>query len=346
MKSVLYVEPGVAGVGEQPDPAIEEPADAVIRITRSAICGSDLHALSGRLPMQPGEPLGHEAVGVVQEAGPEVTRFRVGGRVAIPFDNVCGTCWYCERGESSLCSGLRNLGLGAAGGGLGGMQAEAVRVPRADHNLLSIPDDVDDERALFVGDVLTTGWYATAQAAPRPGESVAVVGCGPVGYFAVLAAMALGANPVIGIDLVHPRLDLVRAAGGVGIDPSAADVKTAVREATEGRGVDVAVEAVGGLPAFETARAAVRRGGRISVIGVYGDEVLPVAVREYWTRGWKLLFGGICPVHGWWERTMRAVQSGEVDPTPLISHRLPLNEAVRGYELFERREATKVVLTP
>ena len=110
--------------------------------------------------------------------------------------------------------------------------------------------------------------------------------------------------------------------------------------------MDVAVEAVGGLPAFETARAVVRRGGRISVIGVYGDEVLPVGVREYWTRGLKLLFAGICPVHGWWERTMEAVRSGEVDPVPLISHRLPLDDAVRGYELFERREATKVVLTP
>jgi threonine dehydrogenase-like Zn-dependent dehydrogenase len=285
-------------------------------------------------------------VGVIEEVGPEVSRFRVGDRVAIPFDNVCGTCWYCAHGESSLCSGLRNLGLGAAGGGLGGMQAEAVRVPRADHNLLAIPDDVDDDRALFVGDVLTTGWYATALAAPKPGESVAVVGCGPVGYFAVLAAMALGVHPVVGIDLVPSRLDLVRAAGGVGIDPSAGDVKAAVREVTEGRGVDVAVEAVGGLPAFETARAVVRRGGRISVIGVYGDEVLPVGVREYWTRGLKLLFGGICPVQGWWERTMRAVRSGEVDPIPLISHRLPLDDAVRGYELFQRREATKVVLAP
>ncbi len=328
------------------EPRIEEPGDAVIRVTRSAICGSDLHALHGKLPMEPGEMLGHEGVGVVEEAGPAVARFRAGDPVAIAFDNVCGECWYCSRGESSLCSGLRNLGLGAAGGGLGGTQAGLVRVPRADANLLPIPDDVDDEHALFVGDVLTTGYYGVSLAGPKPGESVAVVGCGPVGYFAVQAARLLGADPVVGIDLVPARLELVRAQGAVAVDPSAGDLKAAVREATEGRGADVAVEAVGTLAGFNAARTVVRRGGRISVVGVYGDDTLEVKMNEYWTRGLKLLFAGICPVHGWWERAMDAVRSGDIDPIPLISHRLPLEEAPAGYELFERREATKVVLVP
>ena len=258
--------------------------------------------------MTPGEMLGHEGVGVVEEVGARVTRFRPGDRVAIAFDNVCGTCWYCSLGESSLCSGLRNLGLGAVGGGLGGTQAESVTVPRADHNLLPIPDEVDDEHALFLGDVLTTGYY--------------------------------------GIDLVPDRLDLVRGQGAIAIDPSAGDVKAAVREATGGRGADVAVEAVGTLAGFETAKAVVRRGGRISIVGVYGDDVLELRMNQYWTRGLKLLFAGICPVHGWWERAMEAVRDGRIDPMPLISHRLPLEEAPRGYELFDRREATKVVLVP
>jgi alcohol dehydrogenase len=344
----------VGSVGDRPtvamadaaEPRIEDPGDAVVRVTRSAICGSDLHALHGKLPMEPGEMLGHEGVGVVEATGPGVVRFRAGDRVAIAFDNVCGECWYCTRGESSLCSGLRNLGLGAAGGGLGGTQAELVRVPRADANLLAIPDGVDDEHALFVGDVLTTGLYGVGLARPEPGEGVAVVGCGPVGFFAVQAARLLGADPVIGIDPVPERRDLVRGQGALAVDPSAGDVKAAVREATGGRGVDVAVEAVGTLSGFDAARSAVRRGGRISVVGVYGDDTLEVRMSEYWTRGLKILFAGICPVHGWWDRAMDAVRSGAIDPIPLISHRLPLEEAPAGYDLFGRRQATKVVLVP
>jgi threonine dehydrogenase-like Zn-dependent dehydrogenase len=266
--------------------------------------------------------------------------------LAIEFDNVCGACCYCSRGVWSVCAGLRTLGLGGGGGGLGGTQAELVRVPRADANLLPIADEVDDEHALFVGDVLTTGFYGVSLAGPRPGEGVAVVGCGPVGFFAVQAARLLGADPVIGIDLVPERLALVHAQGAVAVDPSSDDLKTAVREATEGRGVDVAVEAVGTMASFEAARTVVRRGGRISVVGVYGDDTLEVKMNEYWTRGLKLLFAGICPVHGWWERAMEAVRNGDIDPIPLISHRLPLDEAPAGYELFERREATKVVLVP
>jgi threonine dehydrogenase-like Zn-dependent dehydrogenase len=344
----------VGSVGDRPsvvvvdvaEPRIEDPRDALVRVTRSAICGSDLHALHGKLPMEPGEMLGHEGVGVLEEVGPDVTRFRPGDRVAVAFDNVCGECWYCSRGESSLCSGLRNLGLGAAGGGLGGMQAELVRVPRADANLLPIPDEVDDEHALFIGDVLTTGYYGVALARPEPGESVAVVGCGPVGFFAVQAARVLGADPVVGIDPVPGRLDLVREQGARPVNPSEGDLKAAVREATGGRGVDVAVEAVGSLAGFEAARTVVRRGGRISVVGVYGDDTLEVRMNEYWIRGLKLLFAGICPVHGWWERAMDAVRAGDIDPVPLISHRLPLEEAAEGYELFGRRVATKVVLVP
>jgi threonine dehydrogenase-like Zn-dependent dehydrogenase len=346
MRAVVLAREGAVEVADLAEPRVDEPGDAVVRVVRSAICGSDLHALNGKLPMTPGEQLGHEGVGVVDAVGSDVGRFEIGDRVAIAFDNVCGTCWYCARGESSLCSGLRNLGLGAAGGGLGGTQAELVRVPRADHNLLAIPDEVDDEHALFVGDVLTTGWYGVGLAAPQQGEAVAVVGCGPVGYFAVQAARVLGAGTVIGIDPVPDRRALVEAQGAVGIDPAAGDVKAAVREATEGRGVDIAVEAVGSLPGFETAKAVVRRGGRISVVGVYGDDTLQLRMHEYWTRGLKLLFAGICPVHGWWERAMDAVRAGQVDPLPLISHRLQLDEAARGYELFEQRKATKVVLIP
>src|SRR2546421_2003005 len=272
MRAVRFEGPGTVGVADVDDPRVEEPGDALIRVTRAAICGSDLHAVHGKLPMRPGEPLGHEAVGVVEDVGDGVRRFRPGDRVAIAFDNVCGECWYCARGETSLCGGLRNLGLGAAGGGLGGTQAEAVRIPRADHNLLAIPDDVEDERALFIGDVLTTGYYGVALAALAPGESAAVVGCGPVGFFAIQAAGLLGADPVVAIDLVPERLELAARVGAIPVDARDGDVKSMVRDATEGRGADVVVEAVGNRPAFDSARASVRRGGRISVVGVPGDD--------------------------------------------------------------------------
>src|SRR5690242_3900011 len=143
MRSVVMSGPGRVELADVPDARLEEPGDAVVRITRSAICGSDLHALHGRMPMEPGEPIGHEGVGVVEAVGADVEGFQAGDRVAMPFATVCGTCWYCQRGESALCSSRRNLGLGAAAGGLGGLQAEAVRIPLADHNLLAIPEDVD-----------------------------------------------------------------------------------------------------------------------------------------------------------------------------------------------------------
>jgi threonine dehydrogenase-like Zn-dependent dehydrogenase len=347
MRSVVLAAGGRVELAEFDEPRVEEPGDAVVRLTLTAICGSDLHVLDGKLPMDVGDPIGHEAVGVVEAVGDGVTRFRTGDRVAIAFLNVCGECWYCRQGESALCGNRTNFGFDASTGGLGGLQADAVRVTRADHNLLAIPDDVDDEHAVFVGDVLTTGWYGVALAEPRPGESVAVIGCGPVGYFAVQAARAMGVETVIGIDPVGERLELVRRQGAIGIDPGDGDVKAAVREATEGRGVDIAVDAVGNLGVFDAARKITRRGGRISVVGVYGDEEsVELGMREAWLKTVQLRFAGVCPIQGWWERALAAVRAGDVDPIPLISHRLPLEEAQRGYELFQRREATKVLLVP
>src|SRR5256885_3786690 len=154
MRAVVYQDIRRVTVGEVPDARIEDPADAVIRITQAAICGSDLHFYTGKAPLSPGDTIGHEAVGVVEEVGPEVERFRPGDRVVLAFDVVCGHCWYCRQGQTSLCEDFRNLGAGTFGGGLGGAQAERVRVPFADTNLLAIPAGMEDERAIFVGDIL------------------------------------------------------------------------------------------------------------------------------------------------------------------------------------------------
>jgi len=197
MRAVVFEDVGRVRVDDVAEPAIEEPGDAVMRVTRSAICGSDLHFFHGKAPMSPGEGIGHEAVGVVEEVGSDVTSFTAGDRVVVSFDIACGACWFCERGQTQLCEDFRNLGAGAFGGGLPGAQAERLRVPVADVNLLRVPDRVDDEAAIFVGDVLTTGWYAASIAEIGVQDSVAVVGLGPVGFYTVQAALAHGARQVL-----------------------------------------------------------------------------------------------------------------------------------------------------
>jgi alcohol dehydrogenase len=346
MRAVVYHDVGTVAVDDVAAPVIEDAHDAVVRVTLTAVCGSDLHAYHGSFPMKPGETMGHEAVGVVEEVGPEVSRFSPGDRVVVAFCSVDGTCWYCRRGQTSLCERFRNLGFGEFGGGLGGLQCEFGRVPFADMNLLHVPDGMEDERALFVGDVLTTGWYGASISGAAPGAAIAVVGAGPVGFFVAQASLALGADQVMVLDRVQERLELAARTGVVAIDVERDDPRAAIRELTEGRGADAAVEAVGNLAAFRTAVSIVRRGGRIGVVGVFGQEELDLDIGYFWSRGLTVSFAGICPVHAWWAAAMEAVRSGEIDPLPLISHSLGLEDAPKAYELFDRREATKVVLRP
>lgn len=346
MRAVVFEEPGVVRVADVPEPRVREPGDAVVRVTRAAICGSDLHFYHLKAPVAPGDVLGHEAVGVVESVGDGVSSVAPGDRVIVAFDIACGACWFCRRGQTQLCDEAAVLGAGTFGGDLPGTQAERVRVPAADVNLLRVPEGLDDERALFVGDVLTTGFYAASIAGIGPADAVAVVGMGPVGFFSAQAARALGARAVYALDLDADRLALAERVGAVPVDVSARHPATALADVTEGRGADIVIEAVGSPTAFESAVNVVRRGGRVVVIGMYAGETVEVQLGVYWARAIELRFAGLCPVHAWWERALAEVLSGTIDPTPLISHRLTLEEAPRGYELFDRREATKVVLAP
>ena len=346
MRAAVYRDVGRIEIGEVPDPTIEDPADAIVRVHLSAICGSDLHFFHGKAPLEPGETIGHEAVGVVEAMGPGVKRFAPGDRVVISFVIACGACWFCRNGQSQLCDDFRNLGAGIFGGNLGGAQAELVRVPVADVNLLRVPDDVDEERALFVGDILTTGVYAAGIAGIRTGDTVAVVGAGPVGFFAVQAARAAGAGQVLALDLEPERLTLAEGVGAIAIDVSEHNAQTAVDEHTGGRGADVVIDAVGSAPAFERAVDVVRRGGTVVIVGMYTSETIQAQVGVWWTRAITVRFAGICPVHAWWERAMEAVRSREIDPAPIVSHRLTLEEVALGYELFDTHRATKVLLRP
>jgi threonine dehydrogenase-like Zn-dependent dehydrogenase len=346
VKAVVYEDVGRVEVQDVPDPEISDPHDAIVRVTTAAICGSDLHFFHGKAPLSPGDTIGHEGVGVVERVGTDVERFAPGDRVVIAFDIVCGHCWFCLHGQTSLCEDFRNLGAGPFGGGLGGTQAELVRVPYADVNLLRIPKDMEDERAIFVGDILTTGYYGAAIAGIQPLDVVAVVGAGPVGFFCLQAALLHGAKEVLVLDMEADRLALAQKMGAIPIDVKARNPQMAVCDMTEGRGADVVIEAVGSPSAFDTSIEIVRRGGAVSVVGMYVIESVQIPLGVYWSRALTIRFAGICPVHAWWDRSMEAVVAGKIDPLPIISHTLPLSDAAQGYELFDSRRATKVLLKP
>jgi threonine dehydrogenase-like Zn-dependent dehydrogenase len=346
MRGVVFDGVGRVRVTDLPDPHVEAPGDAIVRITRTAICGSDLHLLHGKAPMEPGEPLGHEAVGVVEAIGAEIERTQVGDRVAVAFNVACGHCWFCGNGQSALCDEDAIFGYGIFGGALPGAQAERLRVPNADVNLIRIPDGVDDDAAVFVGDVLTTGFYGASLAGARAEDVVAVLGCGPVGFCTIQAMRTLGAPTIYALDREPSRLALAEAAGAIPVHIGERNPVTALAEATDGRGADVVIDAVGHPDAFEGAVDTVRRGGAVVVLGVYSSETTEVQLGSFWSRSLTLRFAGLTPVLAWWERATTALARGEVDPTPLISHRMPLEDAAEGYDLFDRREATKVVLEP
>jgi threonine dehydrogenase-like Zn-dependent dehydrogenase len=345
MRAVVYRGIERVEVAEVPDPVLLEPSDAIVRVGLTAICGSDLHLYHGKAPLEPGDTIGHEAIGVVDAVGSSVKRFAPGDRVVVSFDIACGDCWFCRKGQTQLCEDFGFLGYGVFGGSLGGAQAELLRVPVADVNLLAVPEGLEDDRALFVGDALTTGVYAAGLAEISDGDIVAVVGAGPVGFFCAQAALPSAAS-VLALDLDPSRLSIAERIGAIPVDVSARNAQTAVDEHTQGRGADVVIEAVGTPAAFERSVDIVRRGGTVVVMGVYTSEVVQAQIGVWWVRALQVRFAGTTPVHAWWQRAMAEVQAGRLDPLPIVSHRLPLDEAAHGYELFDTKQATKVLLTP
>jgi 2-desacetyl-2-hydroxyethyl bacteriochlorophyllide A dehydrogenase len=345
VRAVVYADVGKVRVDDLSDPRVGAETDAVIRVARAGICGSDMHFFHGKAPLYPGEAMGHEAVGVVEAVGGAVRTVRPGDRVVVSFTVACGACWFCAHGRTSLCETAAIFGTGLFGGELPGAQAERLRVPHADVNLLAIPDGVDDERALFVGDVGATARYVATLAAPVPGETIAVVGVGPVGLLVVQVLRGSGAS-VVALDRDPARLATAATWGAATVHVDERNPQMALAAVTGDRGADVAIDAVGAPAAFETAVAVARRGGRVVVAGMYAGETVDVQLGTYWVRGLDVRFAGVCPVHVHWRATMADVEAGRLDPSPLVSHVLPLDEAQHGYELFDRREATKVLLMP
>jgi 2-desacetyl-2-hydroxyethyl bacteriochlorophyllide A dehydrogenase len=344
MRAVTFQAPGEVRVDERPDPELEGPGDAVIRVEASGICGSDLHIYHGRVAIEPGFVIGHEFVGTVMAVGDDVSRVAEGDRVLGTYCTACGECFFCARGDFHKCDNGRVFGHGATLGSLQGAQAELLLVPNADLTLRRVPEGLTDDVALFAGDVMGTGYHAIAESGLEPGGSVAVLGLGPVGLCAVQAARAAGAGLVVAVDTVAERLAMAESFGAIPVHLTEADVRGSVKEATEGRGVDVSVDAVGHPDALELACRLTRKAGTVSVIGVYAER-LDLHMGIVWIKALTLKTGHANVIKHV-DPVLDALSAGTLDPAPLVTHRMSLDEAPEAYEIYDRREALKIVLTP
>ena len=321
----------------------------MIRVEATGICGSDLHIYHGRVAIEPGFVIGHEYVGTVVAAGDAVSDVAVGDRVLGTYSTACGRCFHCRRSEYHQCDSGRVFGHGATLGSLPGAQAELVLVPRANLTLRRVPEGLSDEVALFAGDVAGTGYHAICgDAAKRdplePGAAVAVLGLGPVGLCAVQVARASGASVVVAVDSVEERLRMAESLGAVPVHLTEDDPRGRVKELTGGRGVDLSVDAVGHPEALDLACRLARKAGTVSVTGVYAERA-EVHMGVVWIKALSLRTGQ-ANVIGHLDRVLAMLSAGVLDPGPLVTHRMSLDEAPEAYAIYDRREALKIVLRP
>lgn len=365
MKAVCWYGQHDVRVKTVDDPQLLNPGDAIVRVTSTTICGSDLHLYDGHMPsMEQGDILGHEFMGEVAALGSAVTSLKVGDRVVVPFAIACGRCFFCKASLTSLCdnsnpnaaaadarygfSGAGLFGYSHLFGGYAGGQAEYVRVPFADVGPVKVPETLTDEQVLFLSDIFPTGYMAAENCGIQPGATVAVWGCGPVGQFAIRCAFHLGAERVIAIDRIGARLAMAAGAGAEVIDFSSEDVTDRLAEMTAGRGPDACIDAVGHHPtALRQAIQACRKGGTVSIPGVYGGLLDKIPIGAAFAKGLTLRMGQT-HVHRYMRPLLALVEKGVIDPTFVVTHILSLDDAPDAYELFKRKEdgCVKVVLKP
>ncbi len=389
MKANCWIGKGKVSVETVPDPKILSQSDAIVKITSTAICGSDLHLYDGFVPtMESGDILGHEFMGEVVDVGRGVKNLKKGDRVVVPFPIACGSCFMCNKGLFSVCENTnpnawmaeKMWGHAPAGifgyshllGGYAGGQAEYARVPFADVNPLKIPDGLADEQVLFLSDIFPTGYMGADLCGIEPGDTIAVWGCGPVGQFAMKSALLLGAERVIGIDRFPYRLRMAREKVGVEtINYEEVSTLEALNEMTGGRGPDACIDAVGMeshapgfVGAYDRAKQAMmletdrpiplreaimacRNGGTVSVIGVYGGFIDKFPAGSMMNRSITIKTGQ-CHVQRYLKPLLQRIQNGEIDPSFVITHRLPLEQAPEGYKMFRDKQdnCEKVVLKP
>ncbi|MBA3649084.1 MAG: glutathione-dependent formaldehyde dehydrogenase [Chitinophagales bacterium] len=385
MKAAVFHKIGDISVDNVDDPTIEVPDDIILRVTSTAICGSDLHIYDGFVPQLKDQVLGHEFMGIVEETGSAVTKLRKGDRVVVPFTIACGQCFFCAQGFHPSCEHtnpkmygpegdlLKGKGGGMFGytdmyGGYNGGQAEYVRVPKANAGPKIIPDEFTDDQVLFLTDIFPTGWSAVKWGKVKEGDSVVIFGSGPVGLMAQKAAWAHGAARVIAVDPLKYRLDKARSVNNVDtIDANDDDLMEQIRSMTNGRGADVAIDAVGmeaNRNVFEKAKAvlnaekgtakvieicteAVRRNGTIAVVGVYASPYDNFPIHRIFDKGLILQFGQ-AQTHLYIDQCFDYVRSGKVVLDDIITHKLPLTQASEAYDMFKKKtdDCVKVVMKP
>jgi 2-desacetyl-2-hydroxyethyl bacteriochlorophyllide A dehydrogenase len=344
MRAVTFQAPGEVRVDEVPEPEIIDATDAIVRIEASGVCGSDLHIYHGRVKIDPGFTIGHEYVGTVTAVGDDVRNFSAGDRVLGCFQTACGHCFFCRRGWFHKCDASRTFGHGATLGSLQGTQADQALVPSADLVLRKVPDGMSEDVALFAGDVMGTGYHAAAESGLAPGDTAAVLGLGPVGLCAVQAAFAVGAAHVIAIDTVPERLKMAESFGAEAVHLTEQDPRAAAKAATEGRGVDACIDAVGDPRALELAIRLTRKCGTVQAIGVYAERC-EVHMGLFWIKALNMR-SGHANVIGHVDQVLELMSTGRLDPSPLVTHHMSLQDAPEAYALYDRHEALKIVLKP
>ncbi|EMR01240.1 zinc-dependent alcohol dehydrogenase [Cesiribacter andamanensis] len=384
MKAVRYHRPKSMQVDTVPDPGIQQDRDIIVKVTATAICGSDLHIYNGKIPEMENIVMGHEFMGEVVETGKGVRTLKKGDRVVVPFPISCGNCFFCQHSLHTHCENsndnygpegglVKEKGAALFGytnlyGGYDGGQAEYVRVPFGDFGPRKVPDGLADDKVLFLTDIFPTGWTAIDWAKLKGGETVVVFGCGPVGIMAQKAAWIQGAGRVIGVDIQPYRLELAkRTAKSEVINAAEQDVKEIVRDITGGRGADVCVDAVGmeadrgvlekvmntlrmqagSLNVLDMCFSTVRRGGVVTIVGVYGSYYNNFPLGQIFDKGLTLRMGQ-APVQHYIDTLFGLVQEGKVTLDDIITHRMPLSEAPHAYKIFNDKEdnCLKVVLQP
>lgn len=375
MKAVVYEGVKNVGVKQVADPKIKETDDTIIRVTSTAICGSDLHLFHGRLPaLKPGFVLGHETMGIVEEVGKDVTNLKKGDRVVVPFPVACGHCYFCEHEQFSQCDNSNPngetgglLGYSDAYGGYAGGQAEFIRVPYSNVGPVKVPEELTDEQVLFLTDILPTSRWGVDIAGVKKGDTVVVLGCGPVGLLTIKWCILLGAKRIIAVDSVKYRL---KHAAGYGVETLNFEyfdnTGMHIKEITGG-GADVVIDCVGmdgkmsvmekvetalklqagSKSAIEISSEAVRKCGTVAMVGVYGGRYNAFPLGNFFSRNVTLKMGQ-CPAHAYIKPILELIKKGEFDATDIITHKLSLDEGSKGYSIFDNKEdgCIKVILKP